>query len=59
MSTIELKVPDIGGSAAVIELLVKEGDTITVNQGLLTLGIRQSHHGSAGQRRWRIESNGK
>jgi dihydrolipoamide dehydrogenase len=37
MSTIELKVPDIGGSAAVIEFLAKEGDAITVNQGLLTL----------------------
>jgi len=37
MSTIELKVPDIGGSAAVIEFLAKEGDIITVNQSLLTL----------------------
>ena len=37
MNTIELKVPDIGGSAAIIEFLAKEGDTITVNQSLLTL----------------------
>ncbi|MBP7981949.1 MAG: dihydrolipoyl dehydrogenase, partial [Arenimonas sp.] len=37
MSTIELKVPDIGGSAAVIEFLAKEGDAIAANQGLLTL----------------------
>ena len=37
MATIELKVPDLGGSATVIEFLVKEGDTITANQGLLTL----------------------
>ena len=37
MSTIELKVPDIGGNAAVIEFLAKEGDAITANQGLLTL----------------------
>lgn len=37
MKTIELKVPDIGGSAAVIEILVKEGDTISANQGVLTL----------------------
>ena len=37
MAAIELKVPDIGGSAAVIELLVKEGDTVVSNQGLLTL----------------------
>jgi dihydrolipoamide dehydrogenase len=37
MSTIELKVPDIGGSAEVIELLAKIGDTITANQGVLTL----------------------
>lgn len=37
MSTIELKVPDIGGSAAVIEILANEGDTITANQGVLTL----------------------
>jgi dihydrolipoamide dehydrogenase len=37
MAAIELKVPDIGGSAAVIELLVKEGDIVVSNQGLLTL----------------------
>ncbi|GAB2994073.1 dihydrolipoyl dehydrogenase [Arenimonas maotaiensis] len=37
MAAIELKVPDIGGSAAVIEFLVKEGDTVAANQGLLTL----------------------
>ena len=37
MAAIELKVPDIGGSAAVIEFLVKEGDTVANNQGLLTL----------------------
>ena len=37
MAAIELKVPDIGGSAAVIEFLAKEGDTVAVNQGLLTL----------------------
>ena len=37
MAAIELKVPDIGGSAAVIEFLVKAGDTIAVNQGLVTL----------------------
>ena len=37
MSTIELKVPDIGGSADVIELLVKVGEAVSVNQSLLTL----------------------
>lgn len=37
MGAIELKVPDLGGSAAVIELLAKEGDAIAANQGLLTL----------------------
>lgn len=37
MTILELKVPDIGSSAAVIEFLVKVGDTIAVNQGLLTL----------------------
>jgi dihydrolipoamide dehydrogenase len=37
MSTIELKVPDIGGSADVIELLAKVGDVIAINQSLLTL----------------------
>ena len=37
MAAIELKVPDIGGSATVIEFLVKEGDTVAANQGLLTL----------------------
>ncbi len=37
MATIELKVPDIGGSAEIIELLAKVGDSIVLNQGLLTL----------------------
>ena len=37
MAVIELKVPDIGGSATVIEFLVKEGETVAANQGLLTL----------------------
>jgi dihydrolipoamide dehydrogenase len=37
MSTVELKVPDIGGSADVIELLVEVGETIAVDQSLLTL----------------------
>ena len=37
MATIELKVPDIGGSAEIIELLAKVGDSIELNQGLLTL----------------------
>lgn len=37
MSTIELKVPDIGGSADVIELLVNVGEAVSVNQSLLTL----------------------
>jgi len=37
MATIELKVPDIGGSAAVIEFLVKEGERVVADQGLLTL----------------------
>ena len=37
MAAIELKVPDIGGSAVVIEFLVKEGDNVATNQGLLTL----------------------
>ncbi len=39
MSTIEIKVPDLGGSkdVPVIELLAKPGDTIAKDQGLLTL----------------------
>ena len=39
MSTIEIKVPDIGGydDVPVIEVLVAVGDTIKVDQGLLTL----------------------
>lgn len=37
MSTIELKVPDIGGRADVIELLVNVGDLIAKDQSLLTL----------------------
>src|SRR4249919_3695895 len=38
-STIELKVPDIGGydDVPVIELLVAVGDTVTKDQGLVTL----------------------
>ncbi|WP_159016664.1 dihydrolipoyl dehydrogenase [Cognatiluteimonas profundi] len=37
--TIEIKVPDIGGydDVPVIEVLVAVGDTVTVDQGLLTL----------------------
>ena len=39
MSTIEIKVPDIGGydDVPVIEVLVAVGDTIKLDQGLLTL----------------------
>ena len=39
MATIEIKVPDLGGSkdVPVIELLAKPGDVIAKDQGLLTL----------------------
>src|SRR5690242_7577853 len=39
MSTIEVKVPDIGDfkEVEVIELLVKQGDTIKVDQSLITV----------------------
>ena len=39
MSTIDIKVPDIGDFAevAVIELLVKPGDTVAVDQSLATV----------------------
>ena len=39
MATIEIKVPDLGGSkdVPVIELLAKPGDSIAKDQGLLTL----------------------
>jgi dihydrolipoamide dehydrogenase len=39
MTTIEIKVPDIGGhkSVPVIEILVKPGDSIKKDQGLVTL----------------------
>ena len=39
MASIDVKVPDIGGSAGipVIELLVKPGDTVKKDQGLVTL----------------------
>jgi dihydrolipoamide dehydrogenase len=39
MSTVEIKVPDIGGhkSVPVIEILVKPGDSIKKDQGLVTL----------------------
>ncbi|MCE5233493.1 MAG: dihydrolipoyl dehydrogenase [Mizugakiibacter sp.] len=39
MSTIEVKVPDIGGHSdvPVIEVLVKPGDTVKKDQGLVTL----------------------
>jgi len=39
MATIEVKVPDIGGHAdvPVIEVLVKPGDTVAKDQGLVTL----------------------
>ncbi|MFZ2219310.1 MAG: biotin/lipoyl-containing protein, partial [Rhodoferax sp.] len=39
MSAIEIKVPDIGDFAevTVIELMVKPGDTVTVDQSLMTV----------------------
>ncbi|MEY2776058.1 MAG: dihydrolipoyl dehydrogenase, partial [Pseudomonadota bacterium] len=39
MPTIELKVPDIGDfkEVEVIELLVKAGDVLTVEQSLITV----------------------
>jgi len=39
MATIEVKVPDIGDfkDVGVIELLVKPGDTVKVEQGLITV----------------------
>ena len=39
MASIDVKVPDIGGHAGVpvIELLVKPGDTVKKDQGLVTL----------------------
>ncbi len=39
MSTIEIKVPDIGDfkEVEVIEVMVKVGDTIKVDQSLLTV----------------------
>ncbi|TLY50319.1 MAG: hypothetical protein E6K53_10870, partial [Gammaproteobacteria bacterium] len=39
MATIEVKVPDIGdySGVPVIEVLVKPGDTVTKDQGLVTL----------------------
>ena len=39
MATLDIKVPDIGDfdEVTVIELLVKPGDTITVDQSLLTV----------------------
>jgi len=38
-STIDIKVPDIGGhdNVPVIEVLVKEGDTVAKDQSLITL----------------------
>ena len=37
-NTIEIKVPDIGdfGDVPVIELLVSEGDTVDLDDGLVT-----------------------
>ena len=39
MATVEVKVPDIGDfkDVEIIELLVKVGDTIAVDQSLLTV----------------------
>ena len=39
MATLEIKVPDIGDFAevSVIEVLVKEGDTIAAEQSLITV----------------------
>ena len=42
MTTIDIKVPDIGDfkDVAVIEVLVKPGDTVKVEQSLLTVESR-------------------
>jgi pyruvate/2-oxoglutarate dehydrogenase complex dihydrolipoamide acyltransferase (E2) component len=47
MALVEVKVPDIGDfkEVAVIELLVKPGDTVAAEQSLLTV--------EATRRRWR------
>src|SRR5215471_15607938 len=39
MATVEVKVPDIGNytNVPIIEVLVKPGDTVTKDQGLVTL----------------------
>ena len=46
----EARVPDIGGHSdvPVIELLVKVGDTVAKDQGLVTLESDKATHGSAG-----------
>jgi pyruvate/2-oxoglutarate dehydrogenase complex dihydrolipoamide acyltransferase (E2) component len=57
MAIVEIKVPDIGDfeSVAVIELLVKPGDTVKAEQSLITvesdkasMEIPSSHAGVAG-----------
>ena len=46
MATIEVKVPDIGDfkDVAVIELLVKPGDRVAVDQSLITRLDQQFDH---------------
>ena len=46
---IDVTIPDIGDfkDVPVIEILVKEGDTVEAEQPLVTLEVRQGDHGRA------------
>lgn len=57
MSTIDVKVPDIGDfkDVAVIELLVQPGDTVKVEQSLITVESDKASMGDSVQRRRRGE----
>ena len=64
MAIVEIKVPDIGdfSEVAVIELLVKPGDTVKAEQSLITvesdkasMEIPSSHHLIEKAYRWPVE----
>ena len=52
MALVEVQVPDIGDfkDVEIIELLVKPGDTVAVEQSLLTVESRQGVDGDSVQR---------
>ena len=54
MSLVEVNVPDIGGASDVdiIEICVKPGDEVAVDQSLIVLESDKGHHGNSFTTGW-------